>query len=332
MKTILLCTYKYSNGNPANGVFDTMANFRRSLEDANGIVNHINFLVDEGTNFNGHDIGNYLIDLLSKNHVDVLVANFESEHDRFLIKKPILKTIREKFGVKVVGWSGDIVAPYSQNACAKYCDYVDLSWTTDAENPVKSLKGKSLWFPFPINTQYFYKDDTVLRDIDISYIGQTKYKDDLHKCYSRLGSSWKTFFHETRGWDHLHTGNYNYLPVQEYALAFKRSKISFNIGTTVSNLQQLKLRTLEILSCGAMLLEQESVVTAQKFTPYSEYVPFSDAADFADKVNYYLSHDDERVAIANRGNERIKNQYSNVLLWKTILERLYGRVDNDCGK
>ena len=44
--------------------------------------------------------------------------------------------------------------------------------------------------------------------------------------------------------------------------------------------------------------------------------------DLKQKIDYYLTHDDEREAIRLRGHERTKRDHTYVNRWKTILEEL----------
>ncbi len=114
------------------------------------------------------------------------------------------------------------------------------------------------------------------------------------------------------------------LPVDEYARIHMRSKIALNFCYHHNGETQMKGRVLEVLLCGAMLLEEKNGETAKLFEPMIDYVPFSDEKDLVDKVKYYLAHDDEREEIAINGHQKAKEKYNGEVWWKTVFEKVFG--------
>jgi hypothetical protein len=111
------------------------------------------------------------------------------------------------------------------------------------------------------------------------------------------------------------------LPADLYANYIKRSRISLNWTRDMPWLQhQLKGRVFEITMCGAMLLETEGDQTPHYLTPGTEYVPFSSQNDLLDKVTYYLSHEEERAAIALAGHHRTTTCWNETNWWTQVFD------------
>ncbi|MDV2496518.1 MAG: glycosyltransferase [bacterium] len=65
----------------------------------------------------------------------------------------------------------------------------------------------------------------------------------------------------------------------------------------------LTMRCFDVPACGGFLLTDVVEELGEVFTPGREVEVFADAEELADKVRYYLAHEDERRAIASRGRE-----------------------------
>ena len=127
-----------------------------------------------------------------------------------------------------------------------------------------------------------------------------------------------------RGID-VHTGGgtgEERLTLKEYTHVFKKSQLSLNFSFSTRNTHQIKGRVFEVMLCGALLLESENDEITRFYTPYEDYVPFSDKDDLFEKVEYYLSHKEEREKIAERGKMKTKMLYNNKILWQNVLRKL----------
>ncbi|MDA2915526.1 glycosyltransferase [Nitrospinae bacterium AH_259_B05_G02_I21] len=65
----------------------------------------------------------------------------------------------------------------------------------------------------------------------------------------------------------------------------------------------MNMRCFDVPACGGFLLTDAVEELGEVFTPGREVEVFADAEELADKVRYYLAHEDERRAIASRGRE-----------------------------
>jgi hypothetical protein len=64
------------------------------------------------------------------------------------------------------------------------------------------------------------------------------------------------------------------------------------------------MRLYEATGMGALLMTEDLPNLSDHFEPGVEVVAYSDAKDLAEKIRYYLEHEDERVAIAAAGQRR----------------------------
>jgi GT2 family glycosyltransferase len=88
---------------------------------------------------------------------------------------------------------------------------------------------------------------------------------------------------------------------REMAEAYSASRIGVNLS--VAN--DINMRTFEVLACGSMLLTNfiENNGLDQLFDTEKQLVEYRGEDDFFKKIHHYLSHEDERMAIAKAGRE-----------------------------
>ena len=92
----------------------------------------------------------------------------------------------------------------------------------------------------------------------------------------------------------------------EMPFVFRQSKINLNM-TTRSITTGLPQRIWDILGCRGFLLTNDQPEITDYFTPGRHLVTYSDHEDMLEKIEYYLSHDEEREKIAACGYEEVKN-------------------------
>ena len=80
-------------------------------------------------------------------------------------------------------------------------------------------------------------------------------------------------------------------------------------------------RTFELPACGGFMLSQRSEELGELFAEGKEFVGFDSAEEMADKIQYYLKHDESREKIARAGYQRLKREkYTIRDRVKTMLE------------
>ena len=106
---------------------------------------------------------------------------------------------------------------------------------------------------------------------------------------------------------------------EEMPYIFKLSKINLNI--TLRSIQNaIPLRGYDILGAGGFLLSNYQTDLARHFVPDEDYVYFEDRNDLLNKIDYYLSHEDERSAIARNAHDKIAREHTFDVRVRQIIE------------
>lgn len=101
---------------------------------------------------------------------------------------------------------------------------------------------------------------------------------------------------------------------KEAPFVFANSKINLNI--TLRSIQTgIPLRAFDIMGCGGFLISNFQEDFLEYFEPDEDVVFYSSYEELLDKVEFYLSHDEERQRIA-------RNAYEKVAAGHTYLHRL----------
>lgn len=104
----------------------------------------------------------------------------------------------------------------------------------------------------------------------------------------------------------------NHGPVDYYDMApyvFKKTKINLNI-TLRSIISGIPLRAFDIMGAGGFLLSNYQSDFLKHFVPDEDFVFYESKDDLIAKIDYYLTHEDERIQIAKNGFEKIKEKHT----------------------
>lgn len=109
--------------------------------------------------------------------------------------------------------------------------------------------------------------------------------------------------------------------MQEASLIYRCAKINLNISLR-SILTGIPLRAFEIMGSGGFLLTNYQQDFTEYFTEGEDYSYYTDSEDMLDKAEYYLTHEKERIEIAQNGRQKIKAYHTYKHRVDTILELL----------
>lgn len=110
----------------------------------------------------------------------------------------------------------------------------------------------------------------------------------------------------------------------EMPKVFKLSKINLNISLKCIQ-SGIPLRALDILASGGFLLSNYQPELAEHFVDGEDLVMYYSMEDALAKCEYYLNHEEERLAIACSGRKKVKalfgyeNRLKNILLTSGLL-------------
>lgn len=96
---------------------------------------------------------------------------------------------------------------------------------------------------------------------------------------------------------------------EEMPRIFHSSKINLNI-TLRSIIEGLPLRVIDIMGAGGFLLTNYQPEMGEYFVNGEDLVWFENQGDLLDKVRFYLTHDEEREAIARSGHEKAASYFT----------------------
>ena len=90
----------------------------------------------------------------------------------------------------------------------------------------------------------------------------------------------------------------------EMPLVFKKSRINLNISLR-SIKSGIPLRAFDIIGSGGFLLSNYQEDFLENFTPGVDFEYYESERDLLQKIEYYLTHEEERLAIAKNGHDQV---------------------------
>lgn len=91
---------------------------------------------------------------------------------------------------------------------------------------------------------------------------------------------------------------------QQMPLVFKQSRINLNISLR-SIKSGIPLRAFDIMGSGGFLLSNFQADFLDDFVPGEDFVYYESKEDLLYKIDYYLSHEEERTEIARNGHDKV---------------------------
>lgn len=110
--------------------------------------------------------------------------------------------------------------------------------------------------------------------------------------------------------------------VTELPYIFHNSDINLNFSLR-SIKSGIPLRCMEIMSCGGFLLTNFQSDFLKHFIPGEDFVYFESKEDLLQKIDYYLSHDDLRKAIARAGYQKVRKHHNYDTIFDQIFEIVF---------
>ncbi len=176
-------------------------------------------------------------------------------------------------------------------------------------------------FAMAVNPRLFRRDrDEVASDpaIPVLFVGGPDPSRNRHLApLPDLGL--RIFGYEPEGWDAglrtCHAGEVLERPMLRRA--YNRARISVNV-TRAHGRSSLNMRVYEAMACGSLMITDDKPDTRALFCDGEHLVIYRDERDLRRKVDYYLSHEDERRAIADAGMRKVHAEHTYDLRLKAI--------------
>ncbi len=189
---------------------------------------------------------------------------------------------------------------------ARFFDHLFLYQRNYAGAFTEHPKDHIHWMPFACDTEVIRPVSTD-RDLDIAFVG--KLVSETHermRITKEISRRWKI-------------NPQRYFPQTEIPHIYSRAKIVLNLPLK----DDLNFRTFEAMSCGALLLTRR-ISNGQEvlFEEGRHYAAFSSEDELYNKVDYYLSHDDERSRIAAQGLAEVQAKHTLQLRLSGLLKTI----------
>jgi hypothetical protein len=111
------------------------------------------------------------------------------------------------------------------------------------------------------------------------------------------------------------------LPVQDLAQKIRDTKICLSFSRA-AYCHTTNARSIEVIACNSMLLEQEGMETPKLLKPFEDFIPYFSVSDCLDKAKYFMNMDAERVEISNNGHKKYMDLFSARKFWTSIFNYL----------
>lgn len=312
---ILYCGLLYNYGKPEEGYSYEYYNIEAGLRECDDVETWIH-----------HLDGSYNKEIRAKilqNDIDlfrpdiILYVAFNEEYD---LDSKVLADARVA-GIKVVEFDCDASWRFNNWILPRAGNFTHFITTHSSTVPWYQKHGlkviKSQWGASP-----FCFPGQGPKKYDVTFIGQKHgIRPQIIQGLKDRGIKVDLFGHYWEGYDNYHDYLTSFWQVRK---VFQESKIALNLSNPwhVGTLPQIKGRHFEIPACGTFQLSTPADDLENYFIPNKEIVIANDINQLADKIKYYLEHNEEREAIARAGYERCQKDHSWQNRVKLILKEL----------
>jgi hypothetical protein len=300
----------YCAANPRMGLSEWEGNIWASLEST-GLVDVARFHMDKyfyHTNKRGDEA---LLDRLATIKPDyvVLILYKPLSSDPTVISLQTLQQIALYSKIPIISIWGDLEILEQRELSKQIAPFAWKMIGTANKAIVESLGYTYMHVP---KDGRVFNNPNKQRDIDVVFSGSYGYgREDRAKVLQYLLDNKVNLVHGgSEGGEHL--------TVESYADRYQRAKMAISFSQCGGH-NVVNARPFEVMSCGALLLEQKSEELAKLYTPGVDYVEWINEVDLLEKIRYYLTHEEERLLISNNGQKKTEQLYSAKTFWDKTL-------------
>lgn len=297
---------------------------------SNGLIRNGHFVYDfsyrevakNSTFFKSKKFGiknanNALLETIENIEPDLLLLG----HSELITKETLLKAKMLFPHMKIAMWWVDWI--YNLNNILERLDIIDHFFiTTDPKelkhtNIDQKLYEKCSYFPnfcdSSIDTYKSFENKDY--EFDVLFIGRydkerEAFIDFLKNSFSHLKFGFFGLTKET-----VLTGN-------RYLKTIGTSKIGINYSRKNDISMYSSDRIIHLMANGTLVFSPK-IPNLEKIISEDEIVYFDSNEDFKNKLNYYLSHDEERMKIAEKGWIKAHRCFNEKIIAKNIIDTMY---------
>ncbi len=298
-------------GNPQMGLSEWEGNIWSSLEST-GLAEVARFHFDKFYYHTGQRPDQALIDRIQAIQPDFIIFiiyKFPSSSPT-VVHADTLGVIK-MMGIPMITIWGDLEAEQQRQIANFVKQFTQINVGTANKEATESVGFKYMHVP---KDPRIWNNPQKERDIDVIFYGSYGLgREERQRALQYLlDNGIKLIVGGSEGRDHFST--------EDYANGFKRAKIAISFSRA-HGMNVVNARPFEAMSCGAMLLEQESPQLALMYEKDVEYKEWINEVDLLEKVQYYLAHEEERKSIADAGCKKTQERYSAKSFWQEILNK-----------
>jgi spore maturation protein CgeB len=273
-----------------------------------------------------------LVDLVRSLRPDVtIISLFGDEFEPAAVASLRTSTITVAYLYDDI-WRRSFTANWAQRF-----DFVTTSDPGGVARIAAAGPGNAIYCPFSFDEEIFRRRPTPVA-FDVSFVGlYHPYRAWVIGKLRRAGIKVSTFGY---GWPE------GRLDVSGMVTVFNASTVNLNISNSShwdpqfllaqplalprmlkhgKHREQVKVRHFEIAGCGGFQLSYSVDYLGEFFRPESEISTYSTVSELISKVRYFLQHDSERQAIADRAWERAQRDHTATIRYQALLREVMKR-------
>ncbi|WP_339171884.1 glycosyltransferase [Anoxybacillus sp. FSL W8-1294] len=315
---VLLAALKFDYNDSSRGYSFEYENFYKSMIN----MRDVEVIFFDISDFN--DLKRF-----EENNKNLLKTIYQEKPDVFFyipykenIRREVLQEIKNIKEITSVCWFSDDHWRF-ETFSKELCFYFDYCITTDRESIEKyhQIGYKNVILSQWACNVHTYRKLNLPKKYDVSFVGQPhgtrrEIINILRKngisvaCFgygwdnSLLKRAWNAFAKRI-GLEFL-TFKMGRVTQEEMIRIFNQSKINLNLSNSSDKgfPRQIKGRNFEVPGCGSFLLTEKVSHLEDYYELDKEVVTYSNIDEMIKKIRYYLTHDQEREAIAQKGYEK----------------------------
>ena len=227
-----------------------------------------------------------------------------------------------KSGIIVANWTPDtLLDPLRRDFFEEFSQYYDYFFIIDSYEVKNYVKINSRFIkliPLACDPEIHKTVDLTDEEkkrygSEITFSGQIKYRrgEILSSVTEFNPAIWGDGVEKNSPLAKFHRGRYFF--DEEGVKIYNASDMVLDINTPYEGVDKVlhyTNRAFEASACGALLLTNENPYLSGLYNIGEEIVCYRDKEDLKEKIRYYLSHPEERKAIARRGQERTHRDHT----------------------
>lgn len=302
----------YCAANPAMGISEWETNIWKSLESTE-LADVARFHMDKyyfHTSKRGNEA---LLERVKEIKPDYIVLiNYKPlGSDSTVISKETLLSMSNTLNCRLVTIWGDLEANEQLTLAHEIAPYC---WKVIGTANKSVVETNGFTYMHVPKDPRIFNNPNKERDIDVVFSGSYgRGREERQEVLQYLiDNGVKLVLGGSEGGDHFTT--------EEYADRYKRAKIAISFSQA-RGMNVVNARPFEIMSCGAMLLEQKSPELAKLYTENIDYIAWNNKEDLLEVIKFYLNNEKHRDVIAQSGYNKTQRLYTAKTFWKEVLKR-----------